>query len=305
MSSSSLTTDPDGRQDSAPVVAVIGLGAMGLPMATRLIGTYHVSGYDPIDDNIARFTSVGGRGVASPAEAAMDAQVILIAVRTLSQLEDVLFGENGVCETLVQGSTIIVTSTVGVPGIRRVGEELVAHGMLLVDAPVSGGPSRAGQGELLVLVGASGKALEASRPVLTKLAASIIIVGPNIGDGQAMKTVNQLLCGVHIAAAAEALALAKGLGLDLTMAFEALGAGAASSFMLNNRGSRIIEALDRGIPEVLSRVDIFVKDMAIVIDAGRLAGLALPVSSATEQLFRLGESAGLGASDDSTITTIL
>ena len=141
--------------------------------------------------------------------------------------------------------------------------------------------------------------------MLEQLASKIVVVGPNAGDGQAMKTVNQLLCGVHIAAAAEGLALAKGLGLDLVAALEALGAGAAASFMLANRGPRIVEALNDATPEVLSRVDIFVKDMGIVADAGRAVGLALPVAAAAEQLYRLGASAGLGACDDSTISTIL
>jgi 3-hydroxyisobutyrate dehydrogenase len=120
-----------------------------------------------------------------------------------------------------------------------------------------------------------------------------------------MKTVNQLLAGVHIAAAAEALALAKGLGLDPQAAIEALGRGAAGSFMLGNRGPRIVEALAGGDPDVLSRVDIFVKDMGIVAEAGRATGLALPVASAAEQLYRLAEAAGLGSHDDSTVTTLL
>jgi 3-hydroxyisobutyrate dehydrogenase len=120
-----------------------------------------------------------------------------------------------------------------------------------------------------------------------------------------MKTVNQLLCGVHIAAAAEALALAQGLGINPAAALEALGAGAASSFMLSNRGPRIVQALAGEEPEVLSREDIFVKDMGIVTDAGRTAHVALPLAAAAEQLYQLGAAAGLAARDDSTIATIL
>ncbi len=293
------------RVGATPTVAVIGLGAMGLPMATRLSAKFPIHVFDPIEENVARVSKIGGHGASTPSEAAADADVVVLAVRTLAQVEDSLFGENGVTDTLAKGATVVVTSTVGVPGVKGVADRLAPFEMLLVDAPISGGSVRAGRGDLLVLVGASPEALVAARPVLDWLASTVVIVGPNVGDGQAMKTVNQLLCGVHIAAAAEALALAKGLGLDPTAALEALDAGAASSFMLANRGPRIVEALDDVSPEVMSRLDLFVKDMAIVADAGRSIGMALPVASAAEQLYRLGESAGLGSSDDSTISTIL
>jgi 3-hydroxyisobutyrate dehydrogenase len=303
--SSQSTDDANGKNVSSPTIAVIGLGAMGLPMATRLVAKFTVTVFDPIEANVERMSECGARSAATPSDAAADADVVVLAVRTLSQVEDVLFGTNGVTDTLPRGSTVLVTSTIGVPGVKSVAERLATFEMLLVDAPVSGGPVRAGLGDLLVLVGASDEALDAARPVLEHLASTVVVVGSNVGDGQAMKTVNQLLCGVHIAAAAEALALAKGLGLDPRAALEALGAGAASSFMLANRGPRIVDALSGGSPDVLSRVDIFVKDMGIVADAGRSVGLALPVAAAAEQLYRLSESAGLGASDDSTISTIL
>jgi 3-hydroxyisobutyrate dehydrogenase len=156
-----------------------------------------------------------------------------------------------------------------------------------------------------VFVGAADEVIDGARSVLDLLASTVTVVGPRPGDGQALKTVNQLLCGVHIAAAAEALALAKGLGLDPQVALDALGAGAAASFMLSNRGPRIIRAMRGERPEVLSRTDIFVKDMGIVTDAGRRAGVALPVAATTEQLYVIGQAAGLGPSDDSEVVTLL
>ncbi len=278
---------------------------MGLPMATRLLATRDVTVFDPVEESVDRARKAGAHGASTPSDAANGASILLLAVRTLSQVETALFGPDGAAQRLAPGSVVILTSTVGVPGAKRVAEQLANKDLLLVDAPVSGGPVRAGEGDLLILVGASVGALEVARPVLDQLASTVVVVGPHPGEGQAMKTVNQLLCGVHIAAAAEALALAKGLGLDPEAALGALGAGAASSFMLANRGPRIVEALSGRSPEVLSRVDIFVKDMGIVADAGREAGVALPVAAAAEQLYRLSESAGLGARDDSTISTIL
>jgi 3-hydroxyisobutyrate dehydrogenase len=305
MTSSSSSGHSDIAGASAPAVAVIGLGAMGLPMATRLLTQRAVAVFDPVEENVLRATISGARSASTPSDAVSDVNVVLLAVRTLSQVEAALFGDDGAAPRMTPGSVVILTSTVGAPGAKRLAERLETFGLLLVDAPVSGGPVRAGEGDLLILVGAASEALDIARPVLDHLASSVVVVGSHPGDGQAMKTVNQLLCGVHIAAAAEALTLAMGLGLDPEAALEALGAGAASSFMLSNRGPRIVEALHGHSPQVFSRVDIFVKDMGIVADAGREAGVALPVAAAAEQLYRLGESAGLGPSDDSTISTIL
>lgn len=143
--------------------------------------------------------------------------------------------------------------------------------------------------------------------MLERLASTVQLIGGRPGDGQAMKTVNQLLCGVHIAAAAEALALARALGLDLELALRTLGAGAASSFMLGNRGPRMLQAYqDEGEgPEVRSRLDIFVKDLGIVSAAARSVSLATPVAAAAEQLYLLGKRQGLSGSDDSTLVRVL
>ena len=290
---------------SATAVAVIGLGAMGAPMALRLAERFEVRGYDPLAANAQRAAAGGVAIHDTPASAAAGAQIVLLAVRTLEQVEIALFGDAGAVEGLVPGAAVILTSTVGAPGARAVAEELARHSVELVDVPVSGGPVRAGQGDLLVMVSGAPAAVALVRPVLETLASSIANVGDRPGDGQAMKTVNQLLCGVHIAAAAEALALAQGLGIEPQAALDALGAGAAASFMFSNRGPRIVQALAGEEPEVLSREDIFVKDMGIVTDAGRAVHVALPLAAAAEQLYQLGAAAGLAARDDATIATIL
>jgi 3-hydroxyisobutyrate dehydrogenase len=174
----------------------------------------------------------------------------------------------------------------------------------LVDAPLSGGPARALEGDLLVVVGASADALVSAQPVLDALSSALTVVGPKPGDGQALKTVNQLLAGVHIAAAAEAIALARGLGLDPALVVDALSQGAASSFMFADRGPRMLQAYTGGA-EVKSRVDIFVKDMGIVTAVGRSSHVPLPLAAAAQQLYLIAEAAGLGAHDDSSVVTIL
>ncbi len=274
-------------------------------MASRLAESFPVKGFDIAAERVALAAEKGVTPASSAADAVAGADAVLVAVRTGAQLGDLLFGEDGLAAHLADGAVVILTSTVGTEGIEDIAARLAAHGAQLVDAPLSGGPVRAGLGDLLIVVGAAPSALEIARPVLDQLASTLSIVGEKPGDGQALKTVNQLLCGVHIAAAAEALALTDALGLDREKTLEALTAGAANSFMLGNRGPRSLQAYDEDGAEVLSRLDIFVKDLGIVGDAARRAHLSAPVAAAAEQLFLLGEAQGLGALDDSAVIRVV
>ncbi len=286
------------------VVAVLGLGAMGLPMATRLASSFTVRGYDPSEPRLALATDAGVRPATSAVHACTDAEVVLVSVRDGSQLESVMLGPDGAGAGLAEGAVVVVTSTVGTPAVLSVAEQLAAHGVRVVDAPVSGGPVRAGEGNLLIMVGADDEAYATAEPVLQALASTVTRVG-DLGAGQQMKTVNQLLCGIHTAAAGEALALAHRLGLDLDAVIEVLGAGAAASFMLADRGPRMAQRLRGEEPPLRSRLDVIAKDLGIVGDLTREQKLATPVAGAAEQLYRLGMAAGLAAEDDSVIATLL
>ena len=287
-----------------PTIAVLGLGAMGLPMARHLAQSFPIRSYD-IDaarcSAAADFSTVCG----SAKEAATGADIVLLAVRNRDQLVEILWGSDGVVPVLDPGAVILLTSTVGIDVVRDVAGQLAEQELLLVDAPVSGGPVRAGLGDLLVTVGADDTAYVKALPVLEAMASTLKRVGPRPGDGQCMKTVNQLLCGVHIAAAAEALALARALGLDPAAALETLGAGAAASFMLGDRGPRMLQAYDEGGAEVRSRLDIFVKDMGIVTTAARGVGVSTPLAAAAEQVYLMGQAHGMAAQDDSSVITVL
>ena len=286
-------------------IAVLGLGAMGLPMASHLAKTFEVTGFDPFEERRTLATEHGVAVADSAPVAASGADFVLIAVRNAAQLEEVLHGPSGVVPVLEPGAAIILTSTVGAEAVEAEAARLAETGIGLVDAPVSGGPVRAGEGDLLVTCGATPEVWEVARPVLDEMAGTLVLVGDAPGKGQSMKTVNQLLCGVHIAAAGEALALAGKLGLDQRMVLDALMAGAAQSFMLGNRGPRAIEAWEGVEPEVCSRLDIFVKDMGIVTSAAKRAGIAVPVAAAAEQLYILGNAQGRGGDDDSTVIRVV
>jgi 3-hydroxyisobutyrate dehydrogenase len=290
--------------ENSPRVAVIGLGAMGLPMATHLATTFPVTGFDPFEPRRELAEQAGIAAKATPGAACTDADIALLAVRDHAQADAALFGPDGVLSTLRPGSPVIATSTVGPDAARDLAEKLEAAGYPLVDAPISGGPVRAGNGDLLIVVGASDDALAATQPVLDALSSTLTIVGPRPGDGQALKTINQLLAGVHIAAAAEAIALARALGLDPAVVIDALSQGAAGSFMFADRGPRMLQAYTGGA-EVKSRIDIFVKDMGIVTAVGRTAHVPLPLAAAAQQLYLIAEASGLGAYDDSSVVTVL
>ena len=284
-------------------VAVLGLGAMGLPMATRLAACgFEVAAFDVAAERVGLAVAAGAVAAASPAAAAEAADVVLVGVRDGAQLEAALFADDGAAATLAPGAVVVVTSTVGAEAVQEAADRLDAA---VVDAPVSGGPVRAGEGTLLIMVGGAGDDVAAARPVLDALASTVTVAGPRVGDGQLLKTVNQLLCGVHTAAAAEALALAHALGLDLDATIDVLGRGAAASFMLADRGPRIAQRLRGGTPELRSRLDVIAKDMGIVGALTRRARVATPVAAAAEQLYRLGMAADLAAEDDSVVATLL
>ena len=284
-------------------VGWIGLGAMGAPMAGVLARAGHqVAAYDV---NADAATALAGDGVVAAqtvADATRQADVLGIMVATAPQAEEVLFGEGGAAAVLREGAVVLVMSTVGPKPVEEWAERLGESGVLVVDAPVSGGVARAAAGDLLMMVSGPEAALATARPLLHALSRTSPVVGPEPGDGQKVKLVNQLLCGVHIGVAAEALAFAASLGLDAGSTWEVLRHGAAASFMLEDRGARMI---DNPSGQVRSALDIFVKDMGLVLDAARDSGFAAPLATTAAQLYEAGRRAGLGRADDSSLIEVL
>jgi len=262
-------------------VAWLGLGAMGAPMAHRLRAAGHeVTAYDPKD--------VPGRGAASPAEAAAGCDVLMVMVATPQQATSALYADQGAMAALRPGSRVVLLGTLGPAWVRQL---QVPEGLRVVDAPVSGGVVRATAGELLVMAAGA----QDDDVALLEVFGEVVPVGTEPGQGQAMKLVNQVLCGVHIAAAAEALALAGRLGIDPELAWGTLRRGAAASFMLDDRGARMVHGPDG---TVRSAVGLFVKDLQLVLDEAGLAGLPTPVAAAAARLFAEAGAAGLLAADD-------
>lgn len=283
-------------------VAWIGLGAMGAPMATVTAQAGHA--VTAFDMNPAALEAVAPlvASAASAREAVAGADAVVIMVATGPQLQDVLFGEAGIADSLTAETTVLVMSTVGPAAVEAAATQLAPVTTRFVDAPVSGGVARAGTGDLLVMVGGAAEDIERVTPLLDAMASNYPVVGARVGDGQRFKVVNQLLCGVHIAAAGEALALADSMGLDVDQCHKVLNTGAAHSFMFNDRGARMV---DEDFDNVRSALDIFVKDMSLVTDAARAVAQPVPLASAAEQLYVRGRREGLGRKDDSVVYQIL
>ena len=286
-------------------VSVLGLGAMGLPMALQLGKSFDTRAFDLVEAARDRAAVQGCKVADTAAEAVDNADVIVVAVRDGDQLAGLLLGEDGVAQHLLAGSAVVVTSTVGQAALEEVEQGLLAHGVHCVDSAVSGGPVRALEGDLVLMVSGPEEVVETCRPVLESLASTLCVVGNVVGQGQQLKAVNQLLCGIHTAAAAEAIAFAHQLGLDLDVVLEVLGSGAAQSFMLSDRGPRMVQQLRGEEPPLRSRTDVIAKDMRIVGAMTRNSRVTAPVSGAAEQLYRLAESFGLQAQDDSVLAPFL
>jgi L-threonate 2-dehydrogenase len=282
-------------------IAFVGLGAMGAAMAENLVKRqFRVTGFDMRPEAVAKLETVGGHGAKSAAAAAKGADALVLMVVNADQADAVLFGSDnmpGALEALKPDATVIVMATCAPARIAAMAARVEATGRTFVDAPVSGGVVGATGGTLTIMAAAKQGVFDKAKPLLAAMGSNLFHLGESAGQGAAMKTVNQLLAGVHIAAAAEGLALAEKAGIDPAIALKILTSGAASSWMLNHRGPRMVK--DDG--QVSSAVDIFVKDLGLVLDAGRAAKMGLPLAAAAHQLFLAASGLGIGNRDDSQV----
>lgn len=278
-------------------IGFIGLGAMGSPMAAQLVRRgFAVTGFDLREPARAALVAAGGRAAASAAEAARDADILVLMVVNSGQAEGVLFEAGALAATAPSG-VVVLMATAAPAAVQAIAARVKAAGRRFVDAPVSGGVKGASSGTLTIMAAAPDDSFEAARPVLSALGDKLFKLGDAPGQGATAKVVNQLLAGVHIAAAAEALAFAEAAGLDAAKMLEIVGGSAAGSWMLRDRGPRMLQAE----PPVASAVDIFVKDLGLVLDAGRGAGAATPLAALAHQLFLAASARGAGAADDSQV----
>lgn len=282
-------------------VGVIGLGAMGLGIARSLLRNgFNVHACDVRSEVVQAFAAEGGVAATSPAGLAAACDIIITVVVNAEQTETVLFGDNGAVAALRPGSLVIGCATVAPTFAVELGQRLADLGLLYLDAPISGGAAKAAAGQMTMMTSAPADAYAKAEAVLAGMAGKVYRLGNVHGLGSKVKIINQLLAGVHIAASAEAMALGLREGVDADALYEVITNSAGNSWMFENRVPHILKA----DYTPLSAVDIFVKDLGLVLDTARASKFPLPLSATAHQMFMQASSAGFGREDDSAVIKI-
>ena len=282
-------------------IGVIGLGAMGSGMAGSLRRAgYDVHVCDVRPEAAKAFAAQGGVACAHPAEVAAHCDVVVSVVVNAAQTEAVVFGEHGVASTMKRGGLFVMCSTVDPNWSIALESRLAERGLLYLDAPMSGGAAKAAAGEMTMMTAGRPEAYAKAGDALDAMAAKVYKLGDKAGAGSKVKIINQLLAGVHIAAAAEAMALGLREGVDAASLYEVITHSAGNSWMFENRMAHVLA----GDYTPLSAVDIFVKDLGLVLDTARATKFPLPLSATAHQMFMQASTAGHGREDDSAVIKI-
>jgi len=282
-------------------IGVIGLGAMGSGMAKSLRRAGHtVHVCDARPGAAEAFAREGGVACASPAAVGRACRVVVSVVVNAQQTETVLFGPEGAAMAMAAGSLFVMCSTVD-PNVSIAFEtRLEALGLHYLDAPISGGAAKAASGDMTMMTSGKPAAYACCEGLLDAMAAKVYRLGDTAGNGSKVKIINQLLAGVHIAAAAEAMALGLREGVDAAALYEVITNSAGNSWMFENRMAHVLKADYKP----LSAVDIFVKDLGLVLDTARASKFPLPLASTAHQMFMQASTAGYAKEDDSAVIKI-
>ena len=305
MTSTPTTPGPQleehGLIGATRLVGLIGLGAMGMGMAQSLRRAGLAPRVFDIRPGVARaFAEQGGTACTSAAELAAACDVVISVVVNAAQTEDLLFGSGGVAAAMKPGSVFVMCSTVDPSWAAALEVRLEALGLWMLDAPISGGAAKAASGQMTMMTAGRAQAYARCGGALQGMAAKVYTLGDRAGAGSKVKVINQLLAGVHIAAAAEAMALGLREGVDPAALYEVITHSAGNSWMFENRMAHVLA----GDYTPLSAVDIFVKDLGLVLDMARASKFPLPLSSTAHQMFMQASSSGLGKEDDSAVIKI-
>jgi len=293
-----------------PKVGLVGLGAMGRGMAGSLRRAgFELSVFDVRSEAAQAFAAEGGTACTTLAELAARSDVVVSVVVNAAQTESVLFGSgasggsgggDGCAAAMKPGGVFVMCSTVDPNWSIALEARLAARGLLYLDAPISGGAARAASGEMTMMTSGSPPAYAVCQPVLDAMAAKVYKLGDKAGAGSKVKIINQLLAGVHIAAAAEAMALGLREGVEPAALYDVITHSAGNSWMFENRMAHVLAA----DYTPLSAVDIFVKDLGLVLDMARASKFPLPLSSTAHQMFMQASTAGFAREDDSAVIKI-
>ena len=282
-------------------VGVIGLGSMGGGVAKSLLAKkFETHVYDVRADAVKAFAAQGAKAAATPAALGAACDVVVLLVVNAEQTEKVLFGEQGAAAAMRKGGVVVSSATLAPDFAEQLGARLDRLGLLMIDAPVSGGAAKAAAGEVTIMASGAPEAFAKCAPVFDAIAARVYRLGDRPGPGSKVKMINQLLAGVHIAAACEAMALGIRAGADPQTLYEVISNSAGSSWMFQNRVPHILA----GDYTPLSAVNIFVKDLGIVLDTAKKFAFPLPLTAAAHQLYLAAAAQGHGLEDDASVVKV-
>lgn len=283
-------------------VCIVGLGSMGMGAATSCINagltTY---GVDLNPQALAALKQAGAKQAAtSAADFANELDAVLLLVVNANQVKQILFGDNGLAAQLKPNTPVMVSSTIAAADAKEIEQKLLAYNLPMLDAPVSGGATKAAAGQMTVMASGSESTFAQLQPVLDAVAGKVYRIGDEIGLGATVKIIHQLLAGVHIAAGAEAMAMAARAGIPLDVMYDVVTNAAGNSWMFENRMRHVVD----GDYSPKSAVDIFVKDLGLVADTAKALHFPLPLASTAFNMFTSASNAGFGKEDDSAVIKI-
>lgn len=281
-------------------IAVFGLGSMGHGIASSILKAGHdVFGFDPMNARVERFVAEGGKtGTVSDVGNRID--IAVVVVLNADQTRSVLFGENGIVRRLRKGACVIACATVAPDFARDMAAQCADVGILYLDAPISGGSVKAASGQLSVMASGGAEAFAAAKPAMDAMSETVFELGNEVGLGSAMKAVNQLLAGVHIASMAEAITYGMTQGIEPAQLVDVISQCAGTSWMFENRAPHVVN----GDYTPHSSVNIWPKDLGIVLDIAKNSNFAAPLAAAALQQFLAAAGSGLGHEDDAAVAKV-
>ncbi len=279
-------------------VCVVGLGSMGMGVARSCIAAgLQTAGVDLDLEKCKALVEAGAVDAGAVCKDAENLDALVLLVVNAKQCKAVLFGENGFANRMKPGAVVMVSSTISAADAKEIASGLEQKGLLVLDAPVSGGAAKANTGDITVMAAGKKEAFDRLKPVLDAVAGKVYNIGEEIGLGATVKIIHQLLAGVHIAAGAEAMALAARANIPLDVMYDVVTHAAGNSWMFENRMKHVVD----GDYTAKSAVDIFVKDLRLVSETGLALNFPLPLASTAYTMFANASNAGFGKLDDSAV----
>jgi 3-hydroxyisobutyrate dehydrogenase len=281
-------------------IGFIGLGTMGKPMAANIAKAgFALTVFDIREEPLAELAALGASVATSGQEVGESSDAVIVMVADYAQLKEVVFPPRGALGGMSRQSTLIITSTISPKDMEEVAAVAETHGMAVIDAPVSGGATKAEEGSLSLMVGGDEAVVRENEDVLQAIGEHVFHIG-SVGQGQTMKLINQILVSANIVSVAEAMTMAKKLGLDLPKVVDIISKSAGDSFVLRTMAPRMVA----GDFTPKSAVSIFTKDTGIIMNTGMALDIPLPVSSLSYQVYRMAEARGLSQQDVSSLVRL-